>query len=63
MNRKNVTYQVECEVCGIVEFDVLEESVFSNGTAATWYAGYHSGKEHPDSEYQEAFPKEVDDDE
>lgn len=54
-------WQVECDECGIVSFDVTDHDWFGNSNAATWYAGYHSGKEHPQSEFQEAFPKEVED--
>jgi|GEM_PF-2721758 len=45
-------YYVYCEECGVVEFDVLDDSSFSNPISATWYAGYHGGDTHGESEYQ-----------
>lgn len=43
-----------------MEFDVIDDNAFANATAATWYAGYHSGKEHPQSDSQHAFPERID---
>ena len=55
-------FVVECAECeAVVTFDVLDSSWFANTNAATWYAGYHSGKEHADVDYQCAFPAALSD--
>ena len=55
--RGNDGYTVQCEDCGDVEFDVLEENWFGNERVALYYAGYHDGTEHPDSAVQLSSPK------
>jgi hypothetical protein len=55
----NKKFIVKCVECGTVDFDVLEDDTFSNRTAATWYAGYHSGKFHGDADSQKAFPEPI----
>lgn len=51
-------YRVECDQCDEVVFDDIDvPNQFALALQAAWYAGYHSGKEHPDSDYQEALPK------
>ena len=52
-------FRVQCEQCGVVEFDVLDEDWFGNVHAAMYYAGYHDGKKHGDSDSQESFAEEV----
>lgn len=47
---------VYCEECGIVDFDVLDEDWFGNWNAALWYAGYHGGTVHSESDYQRGIP-------
>jgi hypothetical protein len=54
---KDTKYTVFCEKCAEVTFEVLDDE-FRNKSSALWYAGYHSGKEHPESDFQESFPKE-----
>lgn len=51
-------FRVQCDQCGVVEFDVLDEDWFGNIHAAMYYAGYHDGKEHPDSDMQLSMPEE-----
>lgn len=42
-----------------MEFDVLDDDCISNKMAATWYAGYHSGEAHGESEYQHGYAFKV----
>lgn len=47
-------YVVECEECDIVEFPGGNRT-FASLRSADWYAGLHSGTEHPDSDRQMAL--------
>ena len=53
-------YVVRCDECGVVELEVLGvgKSWFGNAHAALYYAGYHDGKEHSDSDMQLSMPEE-----
>lgn len=47
-------FVVKCEECGIVEFPGGIRS-FASLRSADWYAGYHSGTEHPEVDLQMAL--------
>lgn len=55
----NNLYRVVCDECGEVSFDVLDNDYFGGKIIATWYAGYHGGKEHPDADRQYGYPEKV----